>query len=289
MRIYRRRGLTVLVCAFAYGVAGAAAPEASAPASPPAAPLVTQVPEQNVRSRSAVEFADLAHYAHANAALPPRNRREPRVVFIGDSITEFWAATDPGYFAQAGRIDRGISGQTTPQMLLRFRQDVIALEPAVVHILAGTNDIAANAGPMELADTEANIASMVDLALAHGIRVVVGSVLPATDFWWYRGLNPGPRIVALNAWLKAYARSRRLVYVDYYAAMTDGALGIQPALAPDGVHPSAQGYRVMAPLADAGIAAALRGPIRRGCVSPPCHARGDMNQGCEPPPGATTE
>jgi lysophospholipase L1-like esterase len=289
MKNHRRLGLAVVVCVFATGVAGAAALEQSSPASPPATPLEAQVPEQNVLSRSAVEFADLAHYARANAALPPPQRDERRVVFIGDSITEFWADTEPGYFAGTGRIDRGISGQTTPQMLLRFRQDVISLKPAVVHILAGTNDIAANAGPMELEETEANIASMVDLALAHGIRVVVGSVLPATDFWWYRGLNPGPRIVALNAWLKAYARSRRLVYVDYYAAMTDGALGIQPALAPDGVHPSAQGYRVMAPLAEAGIAAALRRPIRSSCALPPCHARGVTLEGCEPAPGATAE
>jgi lysophospholipase L1-like esterase len=206
-----------------------------------------------------LDFADLAHYAAANAALPAPGPNG-RVVFLGDSITEFWATVDPDFFKHPGFIDRGISGQTTPQMLVRFRQDVIALKPAVVHILAGTNDIAGNTGPMELSATEANIASMIDLARAHHIRVVLGSTLPAADFPWHRGLEPGPKIVALNAWLEHYAAQRRITYVDYYSALTDGALGIRSDLAPDGVHPSLQGYRVMDPLAQTAIAEAQRPP-----------------------------
>jgi lysophospholipase L1-like esterase len=211
-----------------------------------------------------LDFADLAHYAAANAALPaPGPGSIRRVVFLGDSITEFWATLDPDFFKHPGFINRGISGQTTPQMLIRFRQDVIALKPAVVHILAGTNDIAGNTGPMELSATEANIASMIDLARAHHIRVVLGSTLPAADFPWHRGLEPGPKIVALNAWLEHYAAKARITYVDYYSALTDGALGIRSELSPDGVHPSLQGYRVMDPLAQAAIHEAQRRPAPR--------------------------
>jgi len=208
------------------------------------------------------DFANLAHYAAANAALPAPGA-ERRVVFMGDSITEAWATVDPEFFSAPGFINRGISGQTTPQMLLRFRQDVIALKPAVVHILAGTNDIAGNTGPMELSDTETNIASMIDLARAHGIRVVLGSTLPAADFPWRPGLNPGPKIVALDAWLKRYAAKQRITYVDYYAALNDGALGMRSEFARDGVHPTLEGYRAMDPLAEAAIRAAQRRPASR--------------------------
>jgi len=222
-----------------------ATPGQSAAAAPAAVP-------------SAGEFADLGHYAAANRALPPADRGHPRVVFMGDSITQSWGELQGAYFARPDRLNRGISGQTTPQMLLRFRQDVIALKPAMVHILAGTNDIAGNAGPIDAATTEGNIASMVDLALANHIRVVLGSVLPTTDYPWRHGLEPGPKILALNAWLKHYASERHVVFVDYYSALTDGALGIRPQFAPDGVHPSLAGYEVMLPLAEAAIAAALR-------------------------------
>jgi len=207
---------------------------------------------------AAMEFADLGHYAAANRALPPPAPGESRVVFLGDSITQSWGDFYRDYFTRSDRLNRGISGQATPQMLLRFRADVIALRPAVVHILAGTNDIAGNVGPMQLEVIEDNIASMVDLARANHIRVVLGAVLPTTDYPWRRGLNPGPKILQLNDWLRGYARARDLVFVDYYTALTDGALGIRPSLAPDGVHPSLEGYQVMLPLAEAGIAAALR-------------------------------
>ena len=185
---------------------------------------------------------------------------------MGDSITDFWATVDPAFFARADFIDRGISGQTTLQMLLRFRQDVIALKPAVVHILAGTNDIAGNTGPMDLPGIEANIASMIDLARANGIQVVIGSVLPAKDFGWRPGTDPGPKIVALNQWLKRYAVARHLIYADYYAALTDGALGMRSDVTSDGVHPLLPGYLIMDPLANTAIDAALRrrtGPTPR--------------------------
>jgi lysophospholipase L1-like esterase len=203
------------------------------------------------------DMADFAHYAALDATLPPPGPRERRVVFMGDSITEFWATLDAQFFSRPDFIDRGISGQTTPQILLRFRQDVIALKPAVVHILAGTNDIGGNTGPMDLPATEANIASMVDLARVNGIQVVIGSVLPAVEFPWKPGLNPGPKIVALNQWLKNYSAARHLIYVDYYAAMTDGALGMRSDLTRDGVHPTRAGYRIMNPLVEAAIRAAL--------------------------------
>ncbi|MDE2135892.1 MAG: SGNH/GDSL hydrolase family protein [Gammaproteobacteria bacterium] len=212
---------------------------------------------------SAMEFAGLACYAQANRALPPPAAGEQRVVFIGDSITQSWGDVERDYFASPDRINRGISGQATPQMLLRFRQDVIALKPAAVHILAGTNDLAGNVGPMDLEAIEGNLASMAELARANGIAVVLGSVLPASDYPWRPGLEPGPKILALNDWLAAYARRRGIVYVNYYSAMTDGALGMRPALALDGVHPTAEGYRLMRPLAEAGIAAALRQGIER--------------------------
>jgi lysophospholipase L1-like esterase len=206
------------------------------------------------------DLADFARYAPLDATLAPSGPQERRVVFMGDSITEFWATLDAQFFSRSDFIDRGISGQTTPQMLLRFRQDVISLKPTVVHILAGTNDIAGNTGPMDLPATEANIASMVDLARANDIQVVIGSVLPAAEFPWKPGLNPGPKIVALNQWLKSYSAARHLVYVDYYSALTDGALGMRSELTHDGVHPTRAGYRVMQPLAEAAIRAALSRP-----------------------------
>ncbi len=207
------------------------------------------------------EVANLAHYAELNAALLPPKPGERRVVFIGDSITESWRDADPQYFASArsiSRIDRGISGQTSPQMLLRFQQDVIALHPYAVHILAGTNDVAGNWGAMPLETTESAIASMAELAHAHGIRVIIGSVLPTSDFPWRRGLNPGPAVVSLNEWLRAYSRSKGFIYVDYYARLTDGKLGMRPELAADGVHPTPTGYALMKTLSDAAIQRALR-------------------------------
>ena len=230
-----------------------AKPEPAAPTPEPMGDCVNDAREQLFQ-----DLAGFARYDPANTALPPPNPREQRVVFMGDSITDFWATVDPKFFARADFIDRGITGQTTMQMLLRFRRDVITLKPAVVHIMAGTNDIAGNTGPMDLAGIEANIASMVDLARANGIQVVIGSVLPATHFSWRSGIDPGPKIVALNEQLKAYAKTNHIIYVDYYAALTDGTLGIRSEFTSDGVHPTLPGYLVMDQLADAAIRAGLR-------------------------------
>jgi len=178
---------------------------------------------------------------------------------MGDSITEGWHFTGAdGFFNGEPYINRGISGQTTPQMLVRFRQDVIALKPKVVVILAGTNDIAGNTGPMTIEQTEDNLASMADLAVANHIRVVLCSVLPAFDYPWKRGLEPAPKILAINAWMKALAAAKNYVYVDYHSAMRDEHDGLPPALSHDGVHPLPAGYAVMKPLVEAGIEKALK-------------------------------
>src|SRR5262249_25423424 len=152
----------------------------------------------------------------------------------------------------------GISGQTTPQMLVRFRQDVVALQPEVVVILGGTNDIAGNTGPSTLEMIEDNLASMTELARVNGIRVVLASVLPAADYPWRRGLDPAPKIVALNSWIKEYAQRVAAVYLDLHSAMADERGGMKPELSRDGVHPNAAGYALMSPLTERAIAEALR-------------------------------
>jgi lysophospholipase L1-like esterase len=247
------------------GISTSSFAETLPPPPNPASPTPEQIADCNKVAREKIfsDLPNLARYGPDNTALPPPKSGERRVVFMGDSITESWATVDPPFFARTEYIDRGISGQTTLQMLLRFRQDVVALKPAVVHIMAGTNDIAGNTGPMDLATTEANIASMVDLARANGIRVVIGSVLPAKDFNWHPGIDPGPKIVVLNQWLKSYSHARHVIYADYYAALNDGALGMRPDLTPDGVHPSLPGYLIMNPLADAAIRAAHRNRTRK--------------------------
>ena len=201
----------------------------------------------------------LDRFKEADLALAPPAQGENRVVFMGDSITQGWRIEGPtGSFPGKPYINRGISGQTTPQMLLRFRQDVIALKPKVVVILAGTNDIAGNTGPMTLEQSEDNLASMAELAAVNHIRVVLCSVLPAFDFPWRPGLAPAPQVLALNAWMKAYAEEKGHVYVDYHSAMKDEQDGLPATLSTDGVHPLAAGYAVMTPLVEAGIAKALR-------------------------------
>jgi lysophospholipase L1-like esterase len=168
-------------------------------------------------------------------------------------------APDRGvFFPGKPYVNRGISGQTSPQMLVRFRQDVISLHPKVVVILAGTNDIAENTGKMTLRESAGNIASMSELARANGIRVVLCSVLPASDFWWHKGLAPASKIRELNALIKEYAAKNGFVYVDYYSAMVNAEGGLKSEFSPDGVHPNAAGYGVMAPLAEAGISDALK-------------------------------
>ncbi len=222
-----------------------------------------QTPTQDERKKAEEErlradWPNLKRYAAENSALGPVKGSEKRVVFMGNSITEGWKRTDSAFFAGRPYINRGIGGQTTPQMLVRFRPDVLDLKPAVVVILAGINDIAQNTGPMTLEQTFGNIASMAELAKANGISVVICSVLPAYDFPWRPGLAPAEKVVKLNAMLKAYAEKNKHVYVDYFSAMVDDRNGLKADLAYDGIHPTLAGYRVMAPLAEKGIAQAMK-------------------------------
>jgi lysophospholipase L1-like esterase len=177
-------------------------------------------------------------------------------VFLGDSITEGWQELHPAFF-RSGIIDRGISGQTTEQMLVRLRADVLELHPALVQIMAGTNDIAGNRGPTSLAIIQGNIASMVEQARAHGIRVMLASIPPAARFDWIPAIDPVASIAAMNSWLRSYAAREHLVYVDYYSVLADEHGAFKAALSGDGVHPNAAGYEIMEPLARAGIRQAL--------------------------------
>jgi lysophospholipase L1-like esterase len=206
-----------------------------------------------------IDFGWLAKFKEADLALAAPGPKENRVVFMGDSITAGWSFTGAdGFFRDKPYINRGISGQTTPQMLVRFRQDVIDLKPKVVVILAGTNDIAGNTGPMTIEQTESNLASMADLAVANHIRVVLCSILPAFDYPWKRGLDPAPKILAINSWMKALAAQKHYVYVDYHSAMKDEHDGLPATLSKDGVHPLLAGYAVMTPLVQEGIEKALK-------------------------------
>jgi lysophospholipase L1-like esterase len=205
-----------------------------------------------------VDFGNLARYRAADLQLGSPASNSDRVVFIGDSITERWKLDKS--FPGKPYVNRGISGQTSSQILLRFRQDAINLHPRVVVILAGTNDLAENTGPATLTQIEGNLESMAQLATANHIGVVLCSVLPTVHYWWHPQLpNPAARIAALNHWLQAYAARQHYVYVNYYAAMKDAAGALRHDLSPDGVHPSPAGYAVMAPLAEAGIERALTG------------------------------
>jgi len=208
-------------------------------------------------AQSSDDWPNLQKYGKADAELPPPGEGENRVVFMGNSITEGWQPNFRDMFPGKPYINRGISGQTTPQMLVRFHQDVVALKPKVVVILAGTNDIAGNTGPSTLEMIENNLASMAELAKANGIRVVMASVLPAFNYPWKPGLEPAPKIVALNAWIKDYAQKNGAVYLDYHTAMRDERNGLKAELSGDGVHPNDAGYKIMAPLTQAAIDQAL--------------------------------
>lgn len=220
--------------------------------------------DQYRASRIAVftdDFGQLARYRAANAALKPPASGENRVVFFGDSITDVWKIEES--FPGKPYLNRGIGGQTTPQMLVRFRQDVIDLHPRVVVILAGTNDIAGNTGPMRLEDIEAGYASLAELARANHVVPVFSSILPvhnytlkSQDFFAQRSPE---KILALNRWLKDYCAANRLVYLDYFAPMVDDKGLLKRDLAEDGLHPNPAGYKIMAPLAEAAIAKALAG------------------------------
>jgi lysophospholipase L1-like esterase len=217
-----------------------------------------QTEQQKREERFRNDWANLAKYAGENAALLPLKEGEKRVVFMGNSITEGWKAADSAFFTGRPYINRGISGQTTPQMLVRFRPDVINLKPAVVVILAGINDIAGNTGPMTIEQTFGNIQSMIELAKAAGIKVVLCSVLPADRFAWRPGIQPAEKVVALNKMLKEYAMANDVVYVDYFSPMATQQNALKPELGSDGVHPNLVGYKLMEPLVEKGIEAALK-------------------------------
>jgi lysophospholipase L1-like esterase len=207
---------------------------------------------------TAQDWANLKRYEEDNKKLGTPKPGENRVVFMGNSITEGWVSADPNFFSGKPWIGRGISGQTTPQMLVRFRQDVLDLKPKVVVILAGINDIAGNTGPATLEQIMGNLASMAELAKANGIKVVMSSVLPAFDFPWRRGLQPAEKVVALNAMIKKYADEKGHIYLDYWTVMADSNKGMKPELAYDGVHPTLEGYQVMEPMVEKAIEEALK-------------------------------
>ncbi|NKJ42958.1 MULTISPECIES: SGNH/GDSL hydrolase family protein [unclassified Novosphingobium] len=263
----------LVALAGALALATAASPVLAAQAGQPAAPVVVpaapapraavavavaptgptaMVPEPCTPSRvGGYDWANLCRYQKADRQVP----QPVRAVFIGDSITEWWLTTAPGIFA-GGVVDRGIAGQTSPQILLRFYQDVVRLRPRVVHIMCGTNDVAGNTGPTSPEEYAANVLAMVDLAKANGIAVVLGSVLPAGGFNWRSEMKPAAQIATLNAWLKDLARARGLAYADYYSAMATPEGAMKPGLSSDGVHPNAAGYAVMEPIARAALAEA---------------------------------
>jgi lysophospholipase L1-like esterase len=207
------------------------------------------------------DWPQLAHYKADNAALAAPAAGEKRVVFFGSSTTENWGRKyDSVFFPGKPYVNRGISGQTSPQMLIRFQQDVVALKPAAVVFLGGTNDVAGNAGPMTLEMTEDNIRSIVAIAQANGIKVILASQLPVLDFPWNKGTNPASALLAMSAWEKEYAAAHGLAYVDYYTALAGPDGDFKPGLSVDGVHPTAKGYEVMTPLVEKVIAEVLAKP-----------------------------
>src|SRR5271154_1268402 len=279
--VARVLAMAILLAAFFSGaptIAQTTAQTAAQTAAPNAAPDATELADVKVRLATATarlaedtrilqDWPNLARYREANGKLAAPAAGEKRVVFMGDSITDMWAEERfGGFFPGKPYVDRGISGQTTPQMLIRFRPDVIALEPKAVVILAGTNDIAGNTGPVTLEEIEGNLQSMVELAKTNGIRVVLASVMPVSDYGHNAegvALNmtkgrPPATILELNAWIKKYAEQHGEVYLDYFSATVDGAGFLKKELSVDGLHPNAAGYAVMGPLAEAAIEKALK-------------------------------
>jgi lysophospholipase L1-like esterase len=257
---------------FVAGVTGAQVPTAAQSNAPSSAsPDCADLPVLNERlertNKILHDWPNLARYAEANATLAAPSKFELRVVFMGDSITDAWVSPEfGGFFPGKPYVDRGISGQTTPQMLIRFRPDVIALRPKVVVILAGTNDIAGNTGPMTVEQIEANLVSMAELAKANKIRVVLASILPVSNYGHDRQGNPldmrinrpPEKILELNAWIKKYSAANGHTYLDYFSAMVDPQGLLQQDLSEDGLHPNAKGYAVMSPLAEQAIRAAVK-------------------------------
>jgi lysophospholipase L1-like esterase len=256
------RSAVFLGCVSLMAVAGWSQTPAGAVQTVTPAPAPEDAAKQiAAMERKLDDWPQLGRYRAENAALAPAGADEQRVVFYGDSITDAWGRrpNTGEFFLGKPYVNRGISGQTTPQMVVRFRQDVINLHPAAVVILAGTNDVAGNTGPMTPEMTEDNFRSMVDLAKANGIRVIVASITPAADYPWRKGLAPAPKIKALNDWLKGYCVMHSVTYLDYYAALADENGGMKEGTSFDGVHPNAKGYAIMGPLAQAAIDKTLGG------------------------------
>lgn len=272
------RHLRLILALAIVSCAGAA--RAAAAQSASAAPECLERALQRQLDRAARilnDWPELARYRDANAALPAPAAGQARVVFMGDSITDSWD-DEPfgGFFPGRPWVNRGISGQTTAQMLVRFRPDVIALRPRAVVILAGTNDLSGNTGPTTLAAVQDNLASMAELAHASGIRVVLASVLPVSDYDRDRAgqlllrtrCRPPAQIVALNEWMRRYAARHGHVYLDYYTATADAKGFLKDELSDDGLHPNARGYAVMAPLVEKAVAAALARRLSGARVGP---------------------
>jgi len=196
----------------------------------------------------AQDWANLKYYQKENAKLGLPSTGEYRIVFIGNSITEAWENFIPSLFSDRSYINRGICGQTTPQILTRFQSDVIDLQPSILIILAGTNDIAGNAGPITIKEIGDNIKSMVEQAISNGIQVILSSVLPVYDYPWSPGLNPAEKIITLNEILKNYAHQKKIFYLDYFSSMVDQRNGLKDAYSNDGVHPNEEGYKLMTKL-----------------------------------------
>ena len=240
---------------------GAQAQSVPPPVPAPAQTVTLPAPEVEHMRHQLADWANLQRYRDDDAALGPPAPGVERVVFMGDSLTDNWGRLAGQFFPGKPYVNRGISGQTTPQMLVRFEQDVVALHPALVVILAGTNDLAGNTGPESISDIEGNFRSMVDIAKREHIRVVLASTLPASRFPWRPAMQPAAQVRELNAWLQGYAQAENLVYCDYYPALADSTGGMRPELAIDkAVHPNDAGYALMAPIAEAAIAKALAQP-----------------------------
>jgi lysophospholipase L1-like esterase len=251
----------LLACA---AIASAQTPTPSPGPIDPCADIKAQAARSDARLK---DWPALARYRETNPTISVPAKDQDRVVFMGDSITDSWQNPKyGGFFPGKPYIDRGISGQTTPQMLIRFRADVIALQPKVVVVLAGTNDIAGNTGPMTLEMIEDNLTSMFDLAHANGIRVVFASLLPISDYEKSKDgqaiirskQRPPEQIKALNEWMKKYAAAHGGIYLDYYSAMADNKGFLKEELSEDGLHPNQKGYDIMAPLAEQAIVMALK-------------------------------
>ncbi len=257
------RRLLVLSFLFTCGIS-AFAQQPPPPAPTPEAKPLTAL-ERYRQSKIPIymnDYGQLARYRDANDELKPPAAGDNRIVFFGDSITDGWKLAD--YFPGKPYVNRGISGQTTPQMLVRFREDVLDLQPKAVVILAGTNDIAGNTGPMTLEQIEANYTSLAELAAANQVKVIFSSVLPVNNYTpesqEFFADRPPAKILELNRWLKNYCTAHGCIYLDYFSAMVDDKGLLKKELADDGLHPNVAGYKVMAPLAEAAISQALPGP-----------------------------